>query len=143
MSFTLKMSGVIVGRSELENRDATGSRATGVFRPGLGYDLVQPIFDLYESAGDSAEALSRYRKSRDALHLELIDSSGNAVALRELRMLNQARKLSDLRIPPGNHLERLSGGRSGQRSIRINDQWRICFEWAEGGPGNVEIVDYH
>jgi proteic killer suppression protein len=65
------------------------------------------------------------------------------VALRKLRMLNQARVLADLRVPPGNRLERLTGSRLGQHSIRINDQWRICFEWREGGPSNVEIVDYH
>jgi proteic killer suppression protein len=65
------------------------------------------------------------------------------VALRKLRMLNQARTLGDLRVPPGNHLERLAGTRAGQHSIRINDQWRVCFEWREGGPTNVEIVDYH
>jgi len=86
MTFTLKMSGVIVGRSELEHREANRRRATGVFRPGLGYDLVQPIFDLYETAGGNAEALSRYRKSRDALRLELIDSSGKALAVRELHI---------------------------------------------------------
>lgn len=66
-----------------------------------------------------------------------------AVALRKLRMLNQARALSDLRVPPGNRLERLGADRAGQHSIRINDQWRICFEWHEGGARNVEIVDYH
>jgi proteic killer suppression protein len=63
--------------------------------------------------------------------------------LRKLRLLNQARALSDLRIPPGNRLEALKGDRSGQFSIRINDQWRICFIWTEGGPAHVEIVDYH
>ncbi len=66
-----------------------------------------------------------------------------SVALRKLRLLNQARQLSDLRIPPGNRLEALKGDRSGQFSIRINDQWRICFIWTEGGPAHVEIVDYH
>ena len=66
-----------------------------------------------------------------------------AVALRKLRLLNQARLLSDLRVPPGNRLESLKGNRAGQHSIRINDQWRICFAWLEGGPSNVEIVDYH
>ncbi|MEN3146798.1 type II toxin-antitoxin system RelE/ParE family toxin [Neorhizobium sp. IRAMC:178] len=66
-----------------------------------------------------------------------------SVALRKLRLLNQARALSDLRIPPGNRLEALKGNRSGQFSIRINDQWRICFIWTEGGPAHVEIVDYH
>jgi proteic killer suppression protein len=65
------------------------------------------------------------------------------VALRKLRLLNQARVLSDLRVPPGNHLEALRADRQGQHSIRINDQWRICFTWGEGGPSRVEIVDYH
>jgi len=66
-----------------------------------------------------------------------------AIALRKLRLLNQGRTVGDLRIPPGNRLEALRGNREGQMSIRINDQWRICFVWTEGGPGNVEIVDYH
>lgn len=65
------------------------------------------------------------------------------VALRKLRMLNQARVLTDLRVPPANRLERLKGGRRGQHSIRINRQWRVCFIWTEGGPTDVEIVDYH
>lgn len=66
-----------------------------------------------------------------------------AVALRKLRLLNQARVLEDLRVPPGNRLEALVGDRKGQHSIRINDQWRICFVWEKGGPADVEIVDYH
>lgn len=66
-----------------------------------------------------------------------------SVALRKLRMLNQARVLDDMRVPPGNRLEALRGGRQGQHSIRINDQWRICFVWRDGGSSNVEIVDYH
>jgi toxin HigB-1 len=65
------------------------------------------------------------------------------VALRKLRLLNQARVLGDLRVPPGNRLEPLRADRKGQYSIRINDQWRICFEWDERGPSHVEIVDYH
>ena len=65
------------------------------------------------------------------------------VALRKLRMLNQARVLQDMRVPPGNRLEALKGARKGQHSIRINDQWRICFAWRTGGPDNVGIVDYH
>lgn len=64
-------------------------------------------------------------------------------ALRKLRMLNNARVLDDLRIPPNNQLEALKGDRQGQHSIRINDQWRICFVWTEGGPMDVQIVDYH
>jgi len=66
-----------------------------------------------------------------------------AIALRKLRMLNQARILTDLRIPPANRLEALKGQRAGQHSIRINDQWRICFVWSEHGANDVEIVDYH
>jgi proteic killer suppression protein len=65
------------------------------------------------------------------------------IALRKLRLLNQARVLGDLRVPPGNRLEALKADRQGQYSIRINDQWRICFVWDEGGPTDVEIVDYH
>jgi toxin HigB-1 len=65
------------------------------------------------------------------------------VALRKLRLLNQAKILNDLRVPPGNRLEVLKADRAGQHSIRINDQWRICFVWHEGGPMDVEIVDYH
>jgi plasmid maintenance system killer protein len=57
--------------------------------------------------------------------------------------VNQARVLQDMRVPPGNRLEALKGSRKGQHSIRINDQWHICFEWQDGGPGNVQIVDYH
>ena len=65
------------------------------------------------------------------------------VALRKLRMLNSARILDDLRVPPANRLEALKGARAGQHSIRINRQWRICFVWTQGGPRDVEIVDYH
>ncbi len=65
------------------------------------------------------------------------------VARRKLRMLNQAKELQDIRIPPANQLERLKGNRKGQLSIRINDQWRICFRWKSGDVYDVEIVDYH
>jgi proteic killer suppression protein len=66
-----------------------------------------------------------------------------AVARRKLRMLNNAHRLNDLRIPPANQLEALKGARKGQHSIRINDQWRICFVWRNGNAEAVEIVDYH
>ena len=65
------------------------------------------------------------------------------VALRKLRMLNRAETLQDLRVPPANRLEQLVGDREGQYSIRINDQWRICFLWQDGDALDVEIVDYH
>ena len=66
-----------------------------------------------------------------------------AVAERKLAMLHRARMIDDLRIPPNNRLEKLSGDRAGQWSIRINGQWRLCFEWQDGQAFNVEIVDYH
>lgn len=65
------------------------------------------------------------------------------VALRKLYYLEAATSLDDLRIPPGNRLEALKGDRAGQHSIRINDQWRLCFVWKDGGAEDVEIVDYH
>ena len=65
------------------------------------------------------------------------------IARRKLRQLEIAGRLDDLRVPPGNHLEALKGDRSDQHSIRINDQWRVCFRWTDAGPEDVEIVDYH
>ena len=65
------------------------------------------------------------------------------VARKKLRMLNNAQDLNDLRIPPNNRLEALKGNRKGSYSIRINNQWRICFHWTEGNCRSVEIVDYH
>ena len=65
------------------------------------------------------------------------------VARRKLRMLNNAATLNDLRVPPANRLEALKGDRKGQYSVRINDQWRICFQWKGGDAIDVEIVDYH
>jgi len=72
-----------------------------------------------------------------------LPSDIQTVALRKLRLINAARRVDDLRVPPGNRLERLSGNRAGQWSIRVNDQWRICFRWGEGGAEDVTIVDYH
>jgi proteic killer suppression protein len=65
------------------------------------------------------------------------------VALRKLVQLDAATALADLRVPPGNRLERLTGDRAGHYSIRINDQWRVCFRWHQGDAHDVEIVDYH
>jgi len=67
----------------------------------------------------------------------------NVIAERKLLMLNKSVELKDLRSPPGNRLEKLSGTRDGLMSIRINNQWRICFEWRDNNSHNVEIVDYH
>lgn len=66
-----------------------------------------------------------------------------AVARRKLRQLEIADQLDDLRVPPGNRLEALKGDRAGQHSIRVNDQFRVCFRWADAGAEDVEIVDYH
>ena len=65
------------------------------------------------------------------------------LALRKLRMINNAQTFADLRVPPANRLEKLKGDREGQYSVRINNQWRICFVWEEGDASDVEIVDYH
>lgn len=72
-----------------------------------------------------------------------LPSDTQQVALRKLRMLSRAVTLQDLRVPPANRLEKLSGDRAGQYSVRINDQWRICFDWDAGDARNVEMVDYH
>ena len=72
-----------------------------------------------------------------------LPSGIQSVARRKLRMLNAAAALDDLRIPPANRLEALKGKRKGQFSIRINDQWRVCFRWKDGDAHDVEIVDYH
>jgi len=82
------------------------------------------------------EVFRRERVARLALDVQ-------RVAQRKLAMLDAAESLQDLRIPPGNRLERLSGNREGQHSIRINDQWRLCFRWRDGDAHDVEIVDYH
>jgi len=85
----------------------------------------------------ASEAL--FREGRAAKHLRAIAK----VAQRKLDMIEYAEILSDLRAPPGNRLEALEGDRRGQYSIRINDQWRICFVWHHDGADDVEIVDYH
>ena len=82
------------------------------------------------------QALSRSQRARRFVNIA-------NVARRKLRQLEIANRLEDLRVPPGNHLEALKGDRSGQYSIRINDQWRVCFCWTDAGAKNVEIVDYH
>jgi proteic killer suppression protein len=82
------------------------------------------------------EALARGRRVKRFVGFE-------RVARRKLRQLEIAGRLDDLRVPPGNRLEALKGDRADQHSIRINDQYRICFLWTDGGPADVEIVDYH
>ena len=83
------------------------------------------------------EKLAKRQQSRR------IPVSIQMIALRKLRMLNNSQSLEDLRVPPANRLEKLKGDRTGQYSIRINDQWRVCFRWEAGDAFDVEIVDYH
>ena len=85
---------------------------------------------------ETAKIFDRRRSSR-------LPHDIQQVALRKLRMLNRAVTLNDLRVPPANRLEKLRGDRAGQYSIRINDRWRICFEWQDNDAYDVEIVDYH
>ena len=90
------------------------------------------------SYGDrTTEAIGSGRASK-GFPAELLRS-----AQRKLFMIHQAVELRDLKLPPGNRLEALKGNRAGQHSIRINDQWRICFKWQSGGPSHVGIIDYH
>ena len=83
------------------------------------------------------EAIWQRRRSRR------LDGATQRAASRKLAMLDAAETLADLRVPPGNRLEKLTGDRAGQYSIRVNQQWRICFYWSDAGPEDVEIVDYH
>ena len=83
------------------------------------------------------EAIWRRQRSRR------LDGPVQRIAWRKLAMLDAAETLTDLLVPPGNRLEKLTGDRAGQHSIRINQQWRVCFAWTDAGPEDVEIVDYH
>jgi proteic killer suppression protein len=85
---------------------------------------------------DTERVWRRERSSR-------LDSSVQRAALRKLLILDAAETLDDVNVPPGNRLEKLRGDRVGQYSIRVNQQWRICFGWTPAGPENIEIVDYH
>jgi proteic killer suppression protein len=93
---------------------------------------------MIRSFADKLTAKIAERESPKGFPPDLVAS-----AFRKLRYLDAAGRLDDLKVPPGNRLEALKGNRRGQRSIRINDQWRICFVWRDGGAEDVEIVDYH
>jgi proteic killer suppression protein len=83
------------------------------------------------------------RRINERIRSSVLPNDIQQIAYRKLRMLNNAQNINDLRIPPANRLEKLHGKKIGQYSIRINQQWRICFEWRDGNAYNVEIVDYH
>ena len=103
---------------------------------------------LYDAARYNSQVIKSFRdnateriwRGEFARHLP---ADIQPAARRKLRMLNNAQDLTDLRVPPANRLERLKGRRSGQYSIRINEQWRVCFSWSEGDAYDVEVVDYH
>jgi len=86
---------------------------------------------------EETRLIYRLRRSRK------LPSGIQQVALRKLRMINNATSLNDLRVPPANRLEKLIGDRAGQYSVRINDQWRVCFRWEDSDAYEVEIADYH
>jgi toxin HigB-1 len=88
-------------------------------------------------ADNETERVFRRRFSRK------LPENIQGIALRKLRMLNNAQTINDLRSPPANRLEKLSRNREGQYSVRINDQWRICFTWVDSDAYDVQIVDYH
>lgn len=93
---------------------------------------------MLQSFGDKdTERIWRRERSRK------LDQPTQRAALRKLLIMDAAEILDDLRVPPGNRLEKLRGDRRGQHSIRTNQQWRICFRWTAAGPEDVEIVDYH
>lgn len=93
---------------------------------------------MLRSFGDKdTERIWRRQRSRK------LDLPTQRLALRKLLLLDAADALNDLRVPPGNRLEKLRGDRAGTYSIRINDRWRLCFRWTAAGPEDVEIVDYH
>lgn len=107
---------------------------TITFDVTVAWSYYQSVIVSFKCA--KTEALSNGRRVRQFTSFE-------RVALRKLRQLQIAEKLFDLKVPPGNRLESLKGDRAGQHSIRINDQFRLCFRWTAAGATDVEIVDYH
>ena len=129
------------------HRDWAGLSGDGMISMGLGWrGMFRPSGPLppsifrreFEAARGLGIPLSVHAGSAEGATGQI-----QALARRKLRMLNAAQSLQDLRVPPANRLEALKGDRSGQYSIRINDQWRICFAWHDGQCTEVEIVDYH
>lgn len=76
-------------------------------------------------------------------HVKKLSPELSKLTYNKLVLINAAENINDLRVPPGNRLEKLSGNRAGQYSVRVNDQWRVCFTWSASGASNVELVDYH
>ena len=93
---------------------------------------------MIRSFRDKDSGAIRHRRYVKKLSPEL-----SRLTYNKLVLINAAESVNDLRVPSGNRLEKLAGSRAGQYSIRVNDQWRICFTWSASGAGNVELVDYH
>lgn len=126
------------------NQDVTGATS---FRPN-GYTCQHLTLGVKRSVVYHETVIKSFKckETERIFNLESskkLPSGIQQIALRKLRMLHRSTNIADLRIPPANRLEKLSGNRTGQWSIRVNDQWRICFEWHDGHAFKVEIVDYH
>ena len=101
--------------------------------------MLKGYIFLYDKAFKDKEAEKLLKRERS----RKLPDDLQRIALRKLRMLNRSANIDDLRVPPANRLEKLKGDRTGQHSIRINEQWRICFIWRNNDAFDVEIVDYH
>ncbi len=108
-----------------------------------GEDFQAEVLFVPETVGPALENPDLVVEALDEAKRHFIPGDIQQTALRKLRMISNALTINDLRIPPANRLEKLSGNRAGQFSIRINDQWRICFIWREGNTYDVEITEYH
>lgn len=123
------------------SRSACGTVRDSPAEPSLTLDVTNGLryaLGVLRSFRDKeTEAVWRRQPARK------FDANTQRVALRKLLILDAADTLGDLRVPPGNRLEKLKGDRAGSYSIRVNQQWRICFRWSPAGPEEIEIVDYH
>ena len=130
---------VVIPEVKEPDRHAAATCVLGIYGIGVYVEssYFYGILMIRSFADRDTEGLFHGRFARR------LPSDIQRVAQRKLRQTNAAEDLRDLVAPPGNRLEALKGNRAGQHSIRINDQWRICFVWSEGGAENVEIVDYH
>lgn len=120
-------------RDATDRWEAAPSAITFAVHNGMRYSLL--VLQSFRNK-DTERVWQRQRSKR-------LDQPTQRAALRKLLILDAADEIGDLRIPPGNRLEKLKGDRANSYSIRINDQWRICFRWTTAGPEDVEIVDYH
>jgi proteic killer suppression protein len=117
----------------VHNRRGTVTIITFVVSIGTRYYFLV----IRSFRGKDAEAIWRRR------YVKRLSPELAKLTYNKLVLINAAENINDLRVPPGNRLEKLAGDRAGQHSVRVNDQWRLCFTWSAGGASNVELVDYH